>query len=69
MVPCDLVFSIKITEGGGGLSYLDEFKSKKHCDIVMRSLKFIHFHLMTSLCERVQKRENLSQGVYAKEEK
>ncbi len=26
--------------GVGGLSYLDEFKLKKHCEIVMRSLKF-----------------------------
>ncbi len=27
--------------GWGGLSYLDEFKLKKHCDFVMQSLKDI----------------------------
>ncbi len=37
-VSCDFVFSIKIEVGGGGPSYIDEFKLKKHCEIVIRSL-------------------------------
>ncbi len=44
-VPRNFVFTIKIAEGGvGGLSYLDKFKLKKHCKIVMRSLKLFHCH-------------------------
>ena len=36
----DFVFSIKIEVGEGGPSYLDEFKLKKQCEIVIRSLWF-----------------------------
>ncbi len=34
-----LLFNQESEEGVGGLSYLDEFKLTKHCEIVMRSLR------------------------------
>ncbi len=39
--PARLCFHNQDSGGGGGLSYLDEFKLEKHCEIVMRSLTFI----------------------------
>ncbi len=48
--PTRLCFHNQDSGGGmGGLSYLDEFKMKKHCEIVMRSLNKFHL-FVNKLC-------------------